>query len=82
MYSLFGPLPEKYCNIFLVLSSFSLFVFVLFSILTLAFVINILLKKELLKNNLLNLFLLTNSVIMSFVSYIIQRLLYNMCKNN
>lgn len=82
MYSLFGPLPEKYCNIFLVLSSFSLFVFVLFSILTLAFVINILLKKEPLKNNLLNLFLLTNSVIMSFVSYIIQRLLYNMCKNN
>jgi len=82
MNSLFGPLPEKYCNIFLVLSSFSLFIFALFSILLLFFVINMVLKKNTLKNNLLYLFLLTNSVIMSFVSYILQRLLYNMCKNN
>lgn len=79
MYSLFGPLNEKYCNVFLFLSVFS-FSMVVITLLT--FMGNFVYFLNTKNNNVGMLFFILFISLGYVINYLSTRLLYNMCKMN
>ena len=74
MYSLFGPLSQKYCNLFLFLSALGL-IMIFFIILT---VIVMFSKK---KMNSGQAAVMVGGLISYVILYFQNRILYNMCKS-
>lgn len=72
MNALFGPLAEKYCNLFLVFSAFGLVMFIV----TLLLAIVLLMGK---KANTFHLVSTSYTLVMFLVLYLQNRILYNMC---
>lgn len=74
MNSLFGPLSHQYCNLFLFLSAFGLFM-VLAVVLTAVFMFS---DKKMNRGALV---IMTSGVISYLIIYFQNRILYNICKS-